>query len=177
MKIQVKPETKKRHRSLESLLNEIIQQQNGNAVIEKVSLDGWVVTDFDEEKLKEINPSKYHNIIVFLEDIEKFKSRTNKMFLETIKEIEEKIIPAANAFKLYDLTRANILLETILEGLNSVLSYIDTVNFENKNDILDKALKSLNKLIKCQEKENFEEIGEILKEEIGQILAQCKTLK
>jgi len=177
MKIQVKPEMKQKHNSLFTLLNEVIETDKGRHVIEKVRLDGWILTHFEESKLKEIKPSDYFEIVIYLEDTKTFKAKTKKIFLETIEEIERKITPAASAFQLYDLTRANMLLEEILEGLNSVLAYIDALNSVDGENLLKNALNSLGKLVKSQENENYEKIGEILKEEIGQILAQCKNIK
>ena len=176
MKIQVEPEIKEKHSSLYSLLNYYVEKEKGKYLVEKVRLDGWILTHFEEEKLKEINPANYFDIVIYMEEVEVFKEKTKKLFLESVEEIEGLLNPAANAFKLYDLTRANILLENILEGVNSVLAYIDTINHPEKENILEKALSVFDRMVHCQEQEKYEEIGEILKVEIKQILELCKSV-
>ncbi len=176
MKIQVKPEIKDRHSSLYTLLNYYVKEKNGKYLVEKVRLDGWVLTHFEEEKLKEINPANYNEIVIYMEEIEVFKEKTKRLFLESVEEIEGLLTPAANAFKLYDLTRANILLESVLEGVSSILAYIDTINHPEKESILEKALAVFDRMVHCQEQEKYEEIGEILKVELKQILELCKTV-
>ncbi len=176
MKIQVDPETKKKHSSLYSLLNYFVEKEKGKFLVEKVRLDSWILTHFDEEKLKEINPANYFEIVIYMEDVAEFKEKTKRLFLESVNEIEGLLSPAANAFKLYDLTRANILLESVLEGVNSILAYIDTINHPKKEEILEKALSVFDRMVFCQENEKYEEIGDILKIEIKEILELCKSV-
>ena len=177
MKIQVKPEIKDRHSSLYTLLNYYVKEKNGKCIVEKVRLDGWILTHFEEEKLKKINPANYTEIVIYMEDIEVFKQKTKKLFLESVEEIEGLLTPAANAFKLYDLTRANILLESILEGVNSILAYIDTINHPEKENILEKSLAVFDRMVYCQEQGRYEEIADILKIELKDILRRCKGIK
>ncbi|BBB33259.1 hypothetical protein TTHT_1797 [Thermotomaculum hydrothermale] len=176
MKIQVDPEIKNQHSSLYSLLNYFVEREKGKYLVEKVRLDSWILTHFDEEKLKEIKPSRYFEIVIYLEEVEVFKKKTKKLFLESVDEIEGLLTPAATAFKLYDLTRANILLESILEGVNSILAYIDTINHPEKKQVLENALSVFDRMVFCQEKERYEEIGDILKIEIRRLLELCKSL-
>ncbi len=176
MKIQVDPETKKRFNSLHSLLNYFIKKENNEYLIEKVRLDSWILTYFDEKQLKEINPSNYFEIVIYMEKVEDFREKTKKLFIESIEEISNLLTPASNAFKLYDLTRANILLETILEGINSLLAYIDTINHPQKKLILEKALSVFDRMVFCQENEKYEEISDILKIEIKELLTLCKSI-
>ncbi len=176
MKIQVDPEIKNRHSSLFTLLNYFVEKEKGKYLVEKVRLDGWILTHFEEEQLKEINPSNYFEIVIFMEKVEVFKEKTKRLFLESVDEIEGLLTPAATAFKLYDLTRANVLLENILEGINSILAYIDTTNHPKKENILENSLSVFDRMVYCQEHERYEEIGEILKVEIKRILELCKSI-
>ena len=176
MKIQVDPEIKNRHSSLFTLLNYFVEKEKGKYLVEKVRLDGWILTHFEEEQLKEIDPSKYFEIVIYMEDVKLFKEKTKKLFLESIEEIEGLLTPAASAFNLYDITRANVLLENILEGINSILAYIDTINHPKKEEILENALAVFDRMVHCQEQEKYEEIGEILKIEIKRILNLCKSV-
>ena len=176
MKIKVKPELKRQYSSLNKLLADIIKENNGEYLVSKVRLDGWILTYFDEAQLEKIKPEDYKEIEIFLENIEDFKNKTISNFFELIDELESMLEPCAKAFKLYDLTRANVLLEKILEGFSSALAFIDTVKPEGGKEVLENSLSVLDRLVKCQEGEKYEEIGLILEKEISSILEKCKTL-
>ncbi len=176
MKIKLNPEQKNKYSSLNKLLADIVKEKNGEFLISKVRLDGWILTYFEEQQLEKINPADYVEIEIFLENIEDFKNKTVSNFFQLVEELESMLEPSAKAFKLYDLTRANVLLEKILEGFSSALAFIDTVKPEGGKEILENSLSVLDRLVKCQEGEKYEEIGLILETEIRSLLEKCKTL-
>ncbi|GEM_PF-3416784 len=176
MKIQVSPEEKKHHNTLSSLLDHILKNYGDNFIVEKVRLDSRYLTDLDYTKLESIKPSDYFEIVVFLEDIESYKEKNIEPFIETLNEIKSLITPCSTAFEHFNLKRANILLEDILNRLNAIMAFVDATNHEGKELVLKKSLELLNSMIEYQEGEDYIGLATLLKEDLMKIMPICENL-